>query len=331
MLKFQSKFDIFINYYRAYETLGDEVKRKNFDEFGVTGDEQEKYKQQYGSDSPFEAFKGNDSSLNMDDFKKFWNGMEEFFGGSNSNEANKGKDINAFLELSFLESVEGTQKTLTFERTVICSSCNGSKCKPGTSPTKCGACSGSGKIFFKQGNLNVAMDCSVCNAEGAIIKEPCNTCHGKGLINTKASETLNTPKGISDGMNIRVGKKGHCSYGGINGDLFIKIKVTSHPIFKRTNFDIHSECKISITQAVLGAKLKIKTLYGETPIVIEAGTNDGEIKKLPNYGITKLPPNQTEKGHHYVKIKIAIPNKLSPIQKDAYVKLSEVEDKVEEN
>ena len=267
----------------------------------------------------------------MEDFKNYWNGIDDFFGGSYSNETNKGKDIIVNLELSFLESIEGSQKTLSFERTSICGTCSGSKCKPGTSPTKCGACSGSGKIFYKQGYLSVAMDCSVCKGEGAIIKDPCNTCYGKGFISTKATETINTPKGINDGMNLRIGKKGHCSNGGQNGDLFIKIKVTPHPTFKRTDFDIHSVCKISVTQAVLGAKIKIKTLYGETPIVIEPGTNEGDIKKLLNYGITKLPPNQTEKGHHYVKIKIIIPSKLSPNQKEAYVKLSEVEDKLDDN
>lgn len=226
-----------------------------------------------------------------------------------------------------MDSINGCQKSINFDRTSVCGTCNGSKSKPGTGPTKCSTCGGSGKVFYKQGFMSIAMDCSACGGNGSIIRNPCTTCYGKGHTNSKTSETINIPKGVNDGMNLRVARKGHYSVNGNNGDLFVKVKVRQHPYFKRENFDIHTVNNISISQAVLGDKIKIKTLNGEVLITVDSGTNDGDIKKLVNYGITKLPPNQTQKGHHFVKFKVVIPNKLNNQQKELFEKLSKIEDK----
>lgn len=106
-----------------------------------------------------------------------------------------------------MDSIQGCQKVVSFDRVSVCSSCNGSKCKPGTSPTQCSTCGGSGKVFYKQGFMNIAMQCSACNGEGSMIRNPCMTCYGKGVTNSTAKETINIPKGVDDNMNLRVQKK----------------------------------------------------------------------------------------------------------------------------
>jgi len=68
----------------------------------------------------------------------------------------------------------------------------------------------------------------------------------------------------------------------------VKVKIKSHPYFKREQFDIHTINYISITQAVLGGKIKLRTLYGEVTINVDPGTNDGDSKKLLNYVINKF-------------------------------------------
>lgn len=265
-----------------------------------------------------------------DQFKDFWEGIDDFFGGGGSKESKKGKDIVSNIEISFMESINGCQKNISFERTSVCGTCNGSKSKPGTGATKCSTCGGSGKVFYKQGFMSIAMDCTTCGGQGTIIKNPCTSCYGKGHTNNKATETINIPKGVNDGMNLRVARKGHYSTGGQNGDLFVKVKVKPHSYFKRENFDIHTVNNISISQAVLGSNITVKTLYGDVSVTVDPGTNDGDIKKLNNYGITKLPPNQTQKGHHIIKFKLVIPNKLNPKQKELFENLSQVEEKIDQ-
>jgi molecular chaperone DnaJ len=264
-------------------------------------------------------------------FKDFWEDLDSFFTGGEGEKSKKGRDIITNIEISFMEAINGCQKTVGFERTSVCSTCNGTKCKPGSAPIQCGTCAGSGKVFYKQGFMSIAMDCTSCNGQGNTIRNPCMTCHGKGFTNISNKENVNVPKGVSDAMNLRLQKKGHYSTNGQHGDLYVKIKVKPHPYFKREQFDIYTTNFITVTQAVLGAKIKIRTLYGEAVVNVDPGTNDGDTKKLINYGITKLAPNQNQKGNHFVKFKIVIPNKLNDQQKKVYDELSKVEDAVTQN
>lgn len=93
------------------------------------------------------------------------------------------------------------------------------------------------------------------------------------------------PKGVDNGVNLRVAKKGHAGQGGPPGDLIINVKVKPHAYFKREGSNIHTELYLSISQAVLGTELKVKTLYGEVTIKLPPGTQHDEKKKISNYGI----------------------------------------------
>jgi molecular chaperone DnaJ len=182
-----------------------------------------------------------------------------------------------------MEAIQGCQKQVNVERISVCTTCNGSKCRPGTSPAQCNTCGGSGKVFYKQGFMTIAMDCSVCNGEGSSIRNPCMTCYGKGHLNTQVKETINIPKGVDDNMNLRLQKKGHYSANGQHGDLYVKVKIKPHQYFKREGFDIYTTNYISVSQAALGGKIKVRTLYGDISVTVDPGTNDSDTKKLMNY------------------------------------------------
>jgi molecular chaperone DnaJ len=109
------------------------------------------------------------------------------------------------------------------------------------------------------------------------------TCYGKGHTNSQVKETINIPKGVDDNMNLRLQKKGHYSTNGQHGDLYVKVKIKPHQYFKREQFDIYTTNYISVSQAVLGGKIKVRTLYGEISVTVDPGTNDGDTKKLMNY------------------------------------------------
>jgi molecular chaperone DnaJ len=174
--------------------LGDNSKRQTYDQFGVTGDEQEQFKQQQNmGGNPFGGFGGfgggfgGKYNLNYSFLKGFgrqggageriediFEDMEEFFGQASDKKASKkGKDIVVQLEINFMDAIHGVQKTVSFDRISVCSTCNGTKCRPGSSPTQCSTCGGTGKVFYKQGFMSIAMPCNSCNGEGSSIRNPC--------------------------------------------------------------------------------------------------------------------------------------------------------------
>lgn len=109
------------------------------------------------------------------------------------------------------------------------------------------------------------------------------TCYGKGFTNAPTKENINIPKGVDDGMNLRLQKKGNYSQNGNHGDLYVKIKIKPHQYYKRDKFDVCTTNFITVAQAALGGKIAIKTLYGDVTVNIDPGTNDGDTKKLMNY------------------------------------------------
>lgn len=232
--------------------------------------------------------------------------------GKQTETQTKGQDIVLNLEIDFMEAVEGAQKTVQFNRTDVCMTCKGTKAKPGTAPAVCGGCGGTGYTTMKQGPFSVQQMCGNCDGAGKVIRSPCMTCRGRGSQNGTAKEQINIPKGVDNGVNLRVAKKGHAGSGStLAGDLIIHLKVKPHVYFRREGHHIHSDLFISIGQAVLGSEVSVRTLYGDVRMKIAAGTQHTDKQKITNYGIPKLPPNNHEKGNHYVTIKIVIPKKLT--------------------
>lgn len=155
------------------------------------------------------------------------------------------------------------------------------------------------------------------------------SCQGHGSVQTRATETVNIPKGVDNGVNLRMNGKGNTSKSGPAGDLMIKISVKEHPYFKRNGFDIHTDKYITVSQAILGGETVIKTLAGDVKVNINAGTQHNDKKRLVNCGINKLPPNHRQKGDHYVNFKVEIPKSLTAKQREAILKYAEVEDQVQ--
>lgn len=262
--------------------------------------------------------------------------FEDFFGmggaGQTQARATRGADILLNLEISFMESVMGVTKEINFAKKGTCATCSGSRCRPGTAPTKCTTCGGSGHINMRQGPMSIHMVCNKCKGSGETIKSPCGSCAGTGTASTTVKESVTIPKGINNGQNLRInGKVASAHQGGVSspeappGDLIIKISVRPDPYFKREGFDVLTNAFVSIPQAVLGVSLEVKTLYGNTKVEVPPGTADGQVMRLKGQGITKLAPNQHQKGDHLITFKIAIPTKLSPEQKKIYEELKALE------
>jgi len=316
----------------AYETLSDESKRKTYDAFGMTGDEQAQAGAGGPGGDPFGDFfrnKGGAGGFNFDE--SMFNDFESFFGGMGQKHASKGQDILLSMDISFEDAVRGAKKTVSYQRIGPCTTCHGSKCAPGTQPEKCGTCAGKGSTNFRQGPMTIQMVCGKCNGAGTIIKKMCGGCKGTGTAKTTQKEEITVPKGINSGQNLRVAGKGSAGEnGGTAGDLIIKVNVAGDPYFKREGFDIYTDAYLTIAQAALGTTLNVKTLDGSQTITTEKGIQHGDKYKLPKMGVNKLPPNQNDRGDHYVVYKVLVPTNLTDAQVELFKKLAATEQKIDQ-
>jgi molecular chaperone DnaJ len=318
----------------AYSTLSDEKKRQVYDQYGMSSDEQRQYENagfnpgQNGGFDFNDFFKGQQGG-GGNPYESVFRDFEDIFGfegGSKSTRPQRGADIIISIEIDFFESIHGVSKDVSYRIKDICHVCNGSKCKPGTSPTKCSTCAGKGTINYRQGPMQIQMACSSCKGVGTLIKNACNNCKGNGTAFVTLKEAITIPKGINSGQNLRVASKGNRGEnGGVNGDLILKVTVRPDSYFRREGYDIYTEFSITIAQAVLGSKVEVRTLYGSRSLIVPSGTTHGSKIRLPGEGVSKLAPNHSQKGDHYVILNIYVPSKLSTSEKQIYEQLRSLE------
>ena len=142
-----------------------------------------------------------------------------------------------------------------------------------------------------------------------------------GKIKEKKTIKVRVPAGVDEGNRLRVAGKGEAgTNGGPNGDLYIEFSVREHEIFVRDDDDIYLDLPISISEAVLGCKKEIPTIYGNAIITIPDGTKNGSKLRLKGKGIDSDINNK--KGDMYVIIDVVIPSKLTKKQKDLFKELS---------
>ena len=223
----------------AYEILSDEQKRQQYDQFGHEGP-------QMG------GFGGQ--GMNMDDiFSNFGDIFGDMFSGSGGRRAKKtgltpkdGHDIQKEISISLEESFLGVTKNITYYHFVNCAVCKGKGAEAGSKISQCTQCQGTGNVYYKQGFFAFSQSCGKCQGEGFIIQSPCKTCKGQSRVQQYDTLSINIPKGIFDGADLRdVGKGDAGVYGGNSGDLYIRIRVMPDKKFKRVGDDL--ECSLTLT------------------------------------------------------------------------------------
>ncbi len=306
----------------AYEVLSDSQKRSNYDQFGHAGTDP----------NGFGGFQGGYGDF---DFGGIGDIFESFFGGSgfggrttrSKKGPQKGADLKYAMEIAFEEAAFGVEKEISVNRMEGCVTCGGTGSKPGTSPTTCKHCNGSGQVQYKQntpfGQFVNIKTCDVCHGEGKIITDPCGTCGGKGKIRKSVKIKINVPSGIDDGQTISLRGEGEPgSKGGPSGDLYISIRVRSHPLFQRQGNDVLCDIPITFVQAALGADLEVPTLDGKVKYTMPEGTQTGAVFRLKSKGIPFLRGNG--RGDQYVKVVVEVPKKLNDRQKTLLKEFAEL-------
>lgn len=298
----------------AYEVLGDDKKRANYDQFGSADGPQ--FGGGAGGAGGFGDFFGGAGGGFSDIFSDIFSA----FGGSGSRGRvmEKGDDIFMNMTISFEEAAFGVEKNVTYSKIEKCSACDGTGAKDGKEYSVCPDCHGSGRVRFQQntmfGTTIREAGCTRCNATGKIIKEKCSACSGKGYKKINKTLKVKVPAGIDDGQTIRMRGEGNAPVReGVSGDLNIRIAVTPHKILVRKGNDIYLDLYIPFTQALLGTKVEIPTLKGPYTLTIPELTASGTVMRLKNKGVKIL--NREAYGDMLVSIKAEPPKNLDKATK----------------
>ena len=295
----------------AYQVLSDTDKRSAYDRYGHAGISN-------GMDSSGFAGMPDLGDIFGDIFGEMFN----MGGGRRASRAQRGRDLQYELTLTFEEAVFGKQSEIKIRRMENCSACQGSGAEPGHGPTVCAQCAGRGQVRFQQGFFSVARTCPACGGTGSIVKDPCHTCRGEGRQAAEHTITVTVPAGIEDRMRIRYQGEGDAGrYGGPSGDLYVVVTVEPHPFLEREGNDLHYVLPISFPQATLGTELMIPTLEGETKLKVPEGTQSGTEFRLRNKGVPYL--NDHGRGDLVVQVVAQVPKKMTKAQKELMRQLAE--------
>ena len=301
----------------AYAVLSDENKRRQYDQFG-----HQAFSNGAGGSGGFD-FNGFDfGDIDLGDVFGDMFGSSFFGGGRKSKGSRRGSDVTMSMKITFEDAVYGCEKEVELEHYVECEKCDG---KGGYNEESCKYCHGSGTITQEQrtilGSFMSRSTCPYCHGEGKTYKEECSKCRGKGIVKEKGVKKLKIPAGIDTGNELRIAGYGMPgTNGGEPGDLYIQFDVKDHELFIRDKYDVILEVPITITDAVLGAKIEIPTLYDNVILNVSAGTQSNTKERIKGKGIENT--NTKRKGDMYVIYKVVIPSKLDREQKDLFNKLS---------
>ena len=308
----------------AYEVLSDSDKRAKYDQFGFAGVDPNFGGGAGGYGDPFGGFGG---------FGDFGDIFGEFFGGgsrrSAQNAPRRGENVGARLDLTFEEAAFGVEKEVAAQRIENCGTCGGSGSQDGAMET-CAQCKGTGQIRTVRNLMGMAMQststCPSCGGRGTFIKNPCNTCRGKGKVRRTQKVKVNIPAGINAGQSIRARGEGCVGYnGGPNGDLLVEIYIKRHPIFEREGMDVLCEVPITFAQAALGGEIEVPTLDGKVKYDIPEGTQTGKEFRLSGKGIPQVG-NPSRRGNHRFTGVVETPTRLTREQKDLLRQLEDTMD-----
>jgi molecular chaperone DnaJ len=283
----------------AHQILSDPQRRAAYDRFGAAAEGA-------GAGNPFA---GGFDPGSIEDL------LGSLFGAFGFQKGSRG-DLRKEVVLSFHEAAFGCTRKVTYDRAVSCTTCHGSGARVGSRPETCSACQGRGRVRFTQGLLGFVSDrpCSQCGGRGQIVRDPCGTCRGVGIVAAENTLDVTVPPGIEEGATTLVAGAGNVSRAGRPaGDLELVFHVEEHPFFKRQRDDVVCSVPISFPVAALGGEVEVPTLEGKAKVRVPGGTQPGAVLRLKGKGI---PKRTGGRGDQRVEVTLEVPERLTPRQRE---------------
>lgn len=275
----------------AYDILGSKEKREQYDRMRSGG----------GNFSWSDAGGQAGSPFGDGGFADILRSMFSGGGGFGQRRASRPTVV---VSVPFKTAALGGTVKANLQVPSTCSVCMGAG---GSGEEICSQCGGSGRI--QQGQM--VMPCPACGGAGKTYRDVCSRCHGTGEVASSESMDLSIPAGSDDGAVLRLTTPSRRT-------VMVKLRVKPDRFFSRKGRNIHCTVKISAPQAVLGTKVKIRTLDGRIVLKIHPGTQPGTILKIAGKGI----PYRGTKGDQLVHVEVSLPKAVSGEEKDLWEKLS---------
>jgi molecular chaperone DnaJ len=301
----------------AYSVLSDPQKRAAYDRFGHAGVN--------GMGA------GGGAGAGFTDVHDIFNevfgqAFGDMFGGAQRGRSNgpaRGQDLRYDLEITLEQAYAGAEVEIDVPAALTCEPCQGTGCKPGSSPTTCTGCGGAGRVRATQGFFAVERTCPRCGGQGRMVLDPCLTCHGNGQVRHHRTLNVRIPAGVDNGSRIRLAGEGDAgARGGPRGDLYIFVGVRQHELFERDGLDLHCGVPVPMSTAALGGEIEAPCLLGgencdgaaRIKIKVPEGAQTGKTVRLKGRGMPSL--RSRERGDLVVELFVETPTKLTARQKE---------------
>ncbi len=300
----------------AYDCLGDEKKRKLYDEFGedalATGFDAEKARQyrQWGAagGGPYERADASQNFGRYHSYEDIFGDLFGFGGGESGfagTRTGRGQDIEYEMAIDLISALKGFETEIAMQKPMECQACRGTGVDPGVQATACSACGGSGRANVGNGPMQFTKTCSVCGGSGKIGKS-CSSCNGMGRISGTEKIKVSIPKGVREGSKVRVSGKGEPGRnGGAAGDLYLIVHITPHAFIRREGDDLYMDVPVTVHEAMAGATITAPTIEGQVNVKVPAQSQNGQMLKLKGKGADNAKTR--EKGDLYIKLIVKVP------------------------
>lgn len=307
---------------QAYEVLGDDEKRKQYDAGAMA----------YGGGGPggpggggtwrpSSGQQGAQWQFDVGDLGDLFGGI---FGGTARRAGpRRGEDLQFELQITLEEAFRGGERRLTISAPDHCPTCHGSGAEPGATQQTCPQCKGSGR-GRQIGGFGFDQDeaCARCQGTGRISTQPCHTCRGAGTVERPRAVTVTIPRGIAEGQKLRVAGQGNPGESGAPaGDLYLIVQVKRHPLFERKGADLYLDLPVTFAEAALGAEVQVPTLSGKVNLTVPPGVQSGQQLRLKERG---MPRRGGGSGDLYVRIKVTVPKNLGDEERQLIARLREL-------
>ena len=298
----------------AHDCIGNKEKRKIYDEFGEeglrAGFDAEKARE-YKKWGAFQQEGGHGAGQGFGQYQSYEDVFGDLFGfragreGFGATMSSGGRDIEHEMTIDLISALKGFETELSMQKIKACQACKGSGTDPNSTMTTCSTCGGSGRLNVAEGPMQFTKACPDCKGHGKKGK-PCVQCGGSGQVPGMEKIRVTIPQGVKEGSKVRVAGKGEPGFnGGKPGDLYLIIRLKSHPYLKREKDNLYMEIPVTVSEAMAGGTITIPTIDGQVKLKIPPKSQSGQTMKLKGKGAVN--PKTKQRGDLMVKLVVKVP------------------------